>query len=107
MAPRPRKATVVVMATRKLIIMRAQGQGSHRLMRTTLRLNLPSIHAIRAVETALQAVEGIVHAEVWRAGVTIDHDGRATAELLREAVAAAGFDVVAIVEEGRRLPIKE
>lgn len=76
-------------------------------MRTTLRLKLPSIHAIRAVETALQAVEGIVQAEVSRAGVTIDHDGRATAARLRDAVAAAGFDVEAIVEEGRRLPVKD
>ncbi|MDQ4079387.1 MAG: hypothetical protein M3125_01395 [Gemmatimonadota bacterium] len=76
-------------------------------MRTTLRLNLPSIHAIRAVETALQAVEGIVHAEVSRAGVTIDHDGRATATRLREAMVAAGFEVEGIVEEARRLPVKE
>lgn len=52
-------------------------------------------------------MEGIVHAEVSRVGVTIDHDGRATAARLREAVAAAGFDVKGIVEEGRRLPIKE
>lgn len=76
-------------------------------MRTTLRLTLPSIHAIRAVETALQAVKGIVHAEVTRAGVIIDHDGRATAAQLREAVAAAGFELVGIVEEGRRLPVKD
>jgi copper chaperone CopZ len=76
-------------------------------MRTTLRLNLPSIHAIRAVETALQAVEGIVHAEVSRAGVTIDHDGRATAERLREAVAAAGFEALEVVEERRTLPVRD
>lgn len=75
-------------------------------MRTTLRLILPSIHAIRAVETALQAVEGIAHAEVTRAGVTIDHDGRATAARLREAVAAAGFEVEEIVEDRGRLPVK-
>jgi copper chaperone CopZ len=75
-------------------------------MRTTLRLHLPSIHAIRAVETALQAVEGIVHAEVTRAGVTIDHDGRATADRLRDAVGAAGFELLEIVEEGRRLAVR-
>ena len=75
-------------------------------MRTTLRLNLPSIHAIRAVETALQAVEGIVHAEVTRAAVIIDHDGRATGVRLRDAVAAAGFDVEEIVEERQRLPVR-
>lgn len=76
-------------------------------MRTTLRLSLPSIHAIRAVETALQAVEGIVHAEVSRGGVTIDHDGRATAERLREAVAAAGFEALEVVEERGRLPVRD
>lgn len=75
-------------------------------MRTTLRLKLPSIHAIRAVETALQAVEGIVHAEVTRAGVMIDHDGRATAARLRDAVAAAGFEALEVVEERGRLPVK-
>jgi copper chaperone CopZ len=72
-----------------------------------LRLRLPSIHAIRAVETALQAVEGIVHAEVTRAGVSVDHDGRATADRLRAAVAASGFDIVEIVEEGRRLAVRD
>ena len=75
-------------------------------MRTTLRLNLLSIHAIRAVETALQAVEGIVHAEVSRAGVVIDHDGRATAAQLREAVATAGFEVEEILEQRERLPVR-
>ena len=76
-------------------------------MRTTLRLHLPSIHAIRAVETALQAVDGIVRAEVTRAGVVIDHDGRATADRLRVAVAAAGFEILDVVEEARRLPVKD
>jgi copper chaperone CopZ len=76
-------------------------------MRTTLRISLPSVHAIRAVETSLQAVEGIVHAVVTRAGVTVDHDGRATADRLSEAVREAGFEVLEIVQEGRRLPVKD
>jgi copper chaperone CopZ len=74
-------------------------------MRTTLRLRLPSIHAIRAVYTALQSVEGIAHADVSRGGATIEHDGRATAKRLRDAVASAGFEVVEIVEERRRLTV--
>jgi copper chaperone CopZ len=75
-------------------------------VRTTIRLDLPSIHAIRAIYTALQSVEGIVHADVSRRSAIIDHDGRATAERLREAVDAAGFDALEIVEERRRLPLK-
>lgn len=75
-------------------------------MRTTLRFALPSIHAIRAVYTALQSVEGIAHADVSRSAATIEHDGRATAQHLRDAVASAGFEVVEIVEERRRLTVK-
>jgi copper chaperone CopZ len=76
-------------------------------MRTTLRLHLPSIHAVRAIYTALQSVEGIVQADVSRAGATIEHDGRATAHRLREAVASAGYEVMEIVEERRRLTALE
>jgi copper chaperone CopZ len=75
-------------------------------VRTTIRLRLPSIHAIRAIYTALQSVEGIVKADVSRAGATIEHDGRATAERLREAVAIAGYEVMEIVEERRRLTVR-
>jgi copper chaperone CopZ len=83
---------------------RVEGLGSG--VRTTLRLRLPSIHAIRAIYTALQGVEGIVHAAVSRGVATIEHDGRATAERLREAVASAGYEVMEIVEERRRLTVR-
>ena len=75
-------------------------------MRTTLRLDLPSIHAVRAIYTALQGLEGIVQADVSRARATIEHDGRATAKRLRDAVESAGYAVIAVVEESRRLPVK-
>jgi copper chaperone CopZ len=75
-------------------------------VRTTLRLRLPSVHAIRAIYTALQSVEGIVQADLSRVGATIEHDGRATAERLRAAVASAGYEVTEIVEERRRLTVK-
>jgi copper chaperone CopZ len=75
-------------------------------MRTTLRLHLPSVHAVRAIYTALQGIEGIVHADVSRRGATIEHDGRATATLLREAVESAGYRVIEIIEERRRLSVK-
>ncbi|HEY7407218.1 MAG TPA: hypothetical protein VH638_03055 [Gemmatimonadaceae bacterium] len=76
-------------------------------MRTTIRLNLPSVHAVRAVYTALQGVDGIVRAEVTRAEATMEHDGRATPEQLRDAVRAAGYEALEIVEERRRLTVRE
>jgi copper chaperone CopZ len=76
-------------------------------VRTLLRFDLPSIHAVRAIYTALQGVEGIVRAEVSRGGATIEHDGRATVDRLREAIASAGYEVVEIVEEKRRLAVRE
>jgi copper chaperone CopZ len=76
-------------------------------MRTTIRLNLPSVHAVRAVYTALQGVDGIVRAEVTRAEATMEHDGRATPVQLRDAVRAAGYEALEIVEERRRLTVRE
>ena len=76
-------------------------------MRTLLRFDVPSVHAVRAIYTALQGVEGIVRADVSRGGATIEHDGRATAQRLREAIAIAGYEVSEIVEEKRRLAVRE
>ncbi len=76
-------------------------------MRTTLRIDLPSIHAVRAVYTALQGVEGILQADVSRRGAVIEHDGSATVDRLLEAVGVAGYDVLEIEEERRRLTIRE
>lgn len=75
-------------------------------MITTLRIaGMLSVHAKRAVFTALSGVEGISRAEVELGRAVIDHDGRATAERLREAVAQAGCEVVEVVEDRRRLPM--
>jgi copper chaperone CopZ len=59
------------------------------------------------VYTALQGVDGIVRAEVTRAEATMEHDGRATPEQLRDAVRAAGYEALEIVEERRRLTVRE
>lgn len=64
-----------------------------------------SVHSSRAIMTALQTVDGILRADVSIGRATIEHDGRATAEALRAAVALAGYDVTSIDEERRRLPI--
>lgn len=67
--------------------------------------NMTSVHAVRAVFTALTGVPGIAHADVSLGSATIEHDGRATPELLVEAVAAAGYDVAEWREERRSLPL--
>jgi copper chaperone CopZ len=73
-------------------------------MFTTLRIaGMLSVHSVRAVFTALAGVEGITGADVELGRAVIEHDGRATPERLREAVALAGCEVVEVVEERRRL----
>ena len=63
-------------------------------------------HCIRAVFTALTPVEGIASADVVLGSVEVEHDGRATAEALREAIAVAGYEVAEVIEERRRLPVR-
>jgi copper chaperone CopZ len=60
---------------------------------------------VQAVFTALTPVAGIVSADVAIGAVTIEHDGRATIEALREAIAVAGYEVQSGEEERRRLPL--
>ena len=60
---------------------------------------------VQAVFTALTPVEGIQSAEVTIGGATIEHDGRATVEALRAAIAVAGYDVTLADESRRQLPI--
>ncbi len=66
---------------------------------------MTSVHASRAIFTALAGVEGVTQADVNRAGAVVEHDGRATEAVLRDAVALAGFEVTAAREERRVLPI--
>jgi copper chaperone CopZ len=75
-------------------------------MRTHLRIHgMSSPHCIRAVFTALTPVEGILSADVVLGAVDVEHDGRATPDALREAIAVAGYEVAAVVEERRRLHV--
>ena len=62
-------------------------------------------HCVNSVFTALTPVEGIIAAEVEVGSVTVEHDGRATVDALREAIAVAGYDAVLATEERRRLPV--
>ena len=70
------------------------------------RLSIPGMrsnHCVTAVFTSLTAVEGITRADVAIGAATIEHDGRATPEALRAAIAVAGYAVADVVEERRRL----
>jgi copper chaperone CopZ len=72
---------------------------------TTMTIaGMTSVHAVRAVFTALSGVEGILRADVGMGRATIEHDGRATGPALREAIAAAGYEISALKESRRRLP---
>ena len=62
-------------------------------------------HCVRAVFTALTPVAGITSADVSIGAATIEHDGRATIEALRDAIAVAGYTVEDGTEERRRLPL--
>jgi copper chaperone CopZ len=62
-------------------------------------------HCVNAVFTSLTPVPGIISAQVTIGGAVIEHDGRATPELLRDAIEDAGYQVEGFEEEKRRLPI--
>lgn len=64
---------------------------------------MTTVHAIRSIETALAMVPGISRYEIARGTATITHDGRATADALRDAVRLAGFEIADVTEETRRL----
>lgn len=60
---------------------------------------------VQAVFTALTPVAGITLAEVTQGAATIEHDGRATVDAVREAIGVCGYDVSEVEEERRRLPV--
>ena len=62
-------------------------------------------HCVNAVFTALTPVEGILSADVEMGLVTVEHDGRATVDALRAAIAVAGYEATLASEERRQLPI--
>lgn len=60
---------------------------------------------VQAVFTALTPVDGIRTAEVSIGAATIEHDGQASLDALREAIAVCGYEVHLAEEDRRRLPI--
>jgi copper chaperone CopZ len=75
-------------------------------MITRLRIaGMSCQRCVQAVFTSLTPVEGIVSADVSIGAATIEHDGRATLDALRDAIAVSGYDVSLAEEERRRLPL--
>ena len=75
-------------------------------MTTTVRIaGMTSVHAARALFTALAGVEGIARADVKVGEAVVEHDGRATPDALREVVESLGYTVVEVREERRGLPV--
>lgn len=73
---------------------------------THLRISgMTSVHAIRAIQTALAMVDGLTHIDLSLGRATIEHDGRATEAALRDCIAVAGYEVTEVVEERRRLRV--
>jgi copper chaperone len=62
-------------------------------------------HCVRAVFTALAAVDGISRAEVRIGSAEVQHDGSATVDALRDAVAVAGYSVREDDRSRRQLPL--
>ena len=75
-------------------------------MLTRLRIEGMSCQrCVQAVFTSLTPVEGILSAEVGIGVVTVEHDGRATGDTLREAIAVSGYLATIASDERRRLPL--
>ena len=62
-------------------------------------------HCVRAVFTALTAVEGITRADVSIGAVEVEHDGRVTVAQLRDAIGVAGYSVRDGETNRRALPL--
>jgi copper chaperone len=62
-------------------------------------------HCVRAVFTALTAVEGITRTDVSIGAVEVEHDGRVTVAQLRDAIAVAGYSVRDGETNRRALPL--
>lgn len=66
---------------------------------------LLSVHAVRAVWTALTAVPGVQHAEVSMKGAVLETDGPIDRQLLDACLDHAGVRVVNITVEKGTLPV--
>ena len=63
-----------------------------------------AVHAVRAVETALGGIPGVMRAEVTLGEAQVTHEPELEPATLAAAVAVAGFEVERWRQERRRLP---
>jgi hypothetical protein len=66
---------------------------------------LLSVHAVRAVWTALSAVPGVLQAEVSMRGVVLEADGPIERDVLADCLAMAGVRLVDMTVEKGHLPL--
>lgn len=66
---------------------------------------LLSVHAVRAVWTALTAVPGVVGAEVSMRGAVLDTEGPVDRQVLEAALDMAGVQLVGMAVEKGQLPV--
>ena len=62
-------------------------------------------HCVRAVFTALAAVDGITRADVRIGSIDVEHDGSVTIEQLSAAVEVAGYSIAKAETNRRALPL--
>ena len=62
-------------------------------------------HCVRAVFTALGAVEGVLRADVRIGSIEVEHSAGVSFEQIRDAVAVAGYTVVEPETSRRVLPL--
>lgn len=79
-------------------------------MRTTVTIpTMRNEYAKQAVYTSLTPLEGIVRVElvahVDGGTLVLEHDGRVTADALRDAIAVSGYDAARIDEDRRTLTL--
>jgi copper chaperone CopZ len=73
-----------------------------------LRLTVAGMHAVharRAVETALAGVSGVRALDVTLGTVEVELEEGADADAVSSAITGAGFEVVSVTREPRRLRI--
>ena len=67
-----------------------------------------AVHAIRALQTAVGGLPGVINVDAHLGEAIIAHDGRLSEKMLRDAVNVAGLRIVNLSEDRRRrLPLLE
>ena len=77
-------------------------------MLSTLHIDgMRTVHCVRAVFTSLAGVPGIERADVTIGRAELAHHSPLRFEVLREAIAAAGYVLRLVDVDGRKLPVRQ